>query len=59
MTATPKGYKTVDRDLEMKNFEQTGNVFADIWPELIIDGHPLVAKSVDEKTPTTTVHKSQ
>ena len=33
----------------MKNFEQTGNVFAEIWPELIIDGHPVVAKSVDEK----------
>ena len=35
--------KTIDSELEIKNFEATGKILADIWSESIIDNHPVVA----------------
>ncbi|KAK3928620.1 Methionine--tRNA ligase [Frankliniella fusca] len=37
---------TIDKDLEIKNFEHAGTVLADIWSEMVLDGHPVVAKYV-------------
>ncbi|KAK3919263.1 Mitogen-activated protein kinase kinase kinase [Frankliniella fusca] len=37
---------TIDKGLEIKNFEHAGTVLADIWSEMVLDGHPVVAKYV-------------
>ena len=43
--------KTIDSELEVKNFEATGKILAEIWSESIIDNHPVVASytSLPEK----------
>ena len=35
--------KTIDSELEIKNFEAAGKILAEIWSESIIDNHPVVA----------------
>ena len=35
--------KTIDSELEIKNFEAAGKILAEIWFESIIDNHPVVA----------------
>ena len=35
--------KTIDSDLDIKNFEVAGKILAEIWPESIIDNHPVAA----------------
>ena len=42
----PNG-KTIDTDLEKKNFGYAGNVHASLWSELVIDNHPVVAEYID------------
>ena len=46
--------KTVDEELEVKNFQAAGEVLAEIWSNLEIDNHKVhaefVSKSVDEET---------
>lgn len=46
--------KTIDSDLEIKNFEAAGGVLADLWSNMEIDGHKVtsefVAKAVKEDT---------
>ena len=34
--------KTIDEDLEMKNFEAAGKTLAHIWSNLVIDGYILI-----------------
>ena len=43
--------KTIDSELEIKNFEAAGKILVEIWSEAIIDNHPIVAsyKSPPEK----------
>ena len=36
--------KTIDIELEKKNFEEAGNILASVWSETIIDGYPVVAR---------------
>lgn len=36
--------KTIDPDLELKNFANAGNILADIWSSIVIDKEPVVAK---------------
>lgn len=38
--------KTVDKELELKNFEAAANVLANIWSEMVIDSHPVVAEFI-------------
>ena len=40
--------KTIDSELEIKNFQATGKVLAEIWSELIIDNHPVVASCTSQ-----------
>ena len=40
--------KTVNEDLEKRNFEAAGKTLASIWSNLQIDGFPTVAEYVDE-----------
>ena len=35
--------KTIDINLEIKIFEAAGKILAEIWSELFIDNHPVVA----------------
>ena len=39
--------KTIDDELEVRNFKAAGNVLADIWSESVIDEHPVVARYID------------
>lgn len=38
--------KTIDKELEKKNFEHCGNTLAEIWSNVMIDGWPTVAQYV-------------
>lgn len=36
--------RTIDDDLEKKNFSYAGNALAEVWSETVIDGHVTVAE---------------
>ena len=38
--------KTVDEDLELKNFEAAGEVLAELWGKMMIDSHQVTAEYV-------------
>ena len=38
---------TVDKDLDLKNFEYAGRTLDKIWSSLVIDGNPVVAEFID------------
>ena len=42
---------TVDKDLELKNFDYAGCRLAEIWSGLVIDGNPLVAEFIEDDAP--------
>ena len=42
---------TVDKDLELKNFEYAGRTHAEIWSGLVIDGNPVVAEFIEDDEP--------
>ena len=41
--------RTTDAELEKKNFRKVGEVLAEIWVDLVTDGHPVVAESAVDK----------
>ncbi|KAJ8672605.1 hypothetical protein QAD02_003864 [Eretmocerus hayati] len=41
--------KTIDRDLERKNFEEAGEVLCDIWNSLIVDGYGVRSQYVKDE----------
>jgi hypothetical protein len=42
--------KTIDPDLEIKNFEKAGVLLAEVWSERVIDKYPVVAEYIVPKT---------
>ncbi|KAJ8682384.1 hypothetical protein QAD02_018176 [Eretmocerus hayati] len=42
--------RTIDEDLELKNFESAGQTLAQIWSDVSIDDHPGVAVYADENS---------
>lgn len=38
--------KTVDSDLELKNFQKAGEILAEVWNELVINNYPVVAEFI-------------
>lgn len=42
--------KTIDEKLEKQNFQHARQVLCDSWSESVIDGHPVKAEFVDEKS---------
>ena len=45
-THLSKSNKTVDMDLEKKNFEAAGEILTSVWSESVIDLHPFSQSSV-------------
>ncbi|KAK3907774.1 Cytochrome b6-f complex iron-sulfur subunit [Frankliniella fusca] len=43
--------RTTDDRLEQANFGAAAMILADVWSDLVIDGHPVVAEYVPEPTP--------
>ena len=41
--------RTIDVELEKMNFKKAGEILAEIWSQLVLDGHPIVAEYVEEK----------
>lgn len=41
--------KTVDKELEKKNFEFAGQTLAEIWGNMVIDNYPVTAKYIQEE----------
>ena len=41
--------KTIDEDLEMKNFEYAGQTFTEVWSELKIDKYNVIAEFAPSK----------
>ena len=37
------GNKTIDLELETKQFEAAGKILAEVWSESVIDGYPVLA----------------
>ena len=50
---------TVDKDLELKNFEYAGRTLAEIWSGLVINGNPVVAEVIDDEAPVIVGKKSE
>ena len=42
---------TVDKDLELKNFEYAGCALVEIWSGLVIDGNSVVAEFIEDDAP--------
>lgn len=38
--------KVINKDLEKKNFEYAGEILAEIWGNMVIDGYPVTAKYI-------------
>ena len=38
--------KTIDNDLELKNFAAAGELLASVWSEIVLDNFPVVAKFI-------------
>ena len=43
--------KTVDTELELKNFKAAGTTLCEIWKRLVIDGYPTVAEFIENPPP--------
>ena len=50
---------TVDKDLELKNFDYAGRTLAEIWSGLVIDGNPVVAEFIEDDAPVIVGTKSE
>lgn len=46
--------RTIDVELEKRNFAAAGEVLAKIWSDLVIDNHPVVAEFKNPPSVTTT-----
>ena len=54
--------KTLDINLEFRNFDAAGKILAEIWSESIIDNHPVVASYTsppEKKHDEVVFHKSE
>ena len=52
--------KTVDEELELRNFEYAADILGEIWSKLVIDGHPVVAEFIkEEPAAITSITKSE
>ena len=51
--------KTVDPELELKNFEHAGEVLAKIWSGLVINGHPVVSEYIKDNTLAMPINKPE
>ena len=40
--------KTIDEELELQNFEYAGEILAELWSKMVIDGHPVVAEFIKD-----------
>lgn len=40
--------ETIDSELEKKNFIHAGEVLAEVWSGMMIDGHPFLAEYIGE-----------
>ena len=50
---------TIDKDLELKNFQFAGRTLAEIWSRLVIDGNPVVAEFIEADSPVIEEKKSE
>jgi hypothetical protein len=41
--------ETIDRDLELRNFEKAGQTLAEVWSKTVIDGFPVIAEYIAPK----------
>ena len=46
--------KTVDEELEMRNFQAAGEVLVDLWGKMVIDTHPVTAEYVTDPPAVST-----
>ena len=49
--------KTINTDLERKNFAHAGKLLAEIWSDTVIDGHPTVSEFIDGEPDIETLTK--
>ena len=50
---------TVDKDLELENFEYAGRTLAEIWYGLVVDGNPVVVELFEDDRPVIVGMKSE
>ena len=51
--------KTIDEELELQNFEYAGEILAELWSKMVIDGHPIVAKFIKDPPSEVSIIKSE
>lgn len=47
--------RTLDENLEKDNFKKAGDILAEIWSAVCIDGHEVVAKYIDPNNDTSSI----
>ena len=50
---------TVDKELELNNFEHAGKILAKFWSKLVINNHPVVAEFIGKESSDITIAKSE
>ena len=53
--------KTVDEELENKNFQEAGKILPEVWKNVTIDGYPVIANHVplpEQKRKAMEIEKS-
>ena len=51
--------KTIDEELELQNFEYAGEILAELWSKMVIDGHPVVAELIKDPPSEVSIIKSE
>ena len=51
--------KTIDEELELQNFEYAGEILAELWSKMVIDGHPVVAEFIKDPPLEVSIIKSE
>ena len=51
--------RTIDTDLEIKNFEHAGGVLAEVWSSTVVNGHSVTAEFIDVEATSDITRKSE
>ena len=51
--------KTIDEKLELQNFKYAGEILAELWSKMVIDGHPVVAEFIKDPQSEVSIIKSE
>ena len=51
--------KTIDEELELQNFKYAGEILAELWSKMVINGHPVAAEFIKHPPTEVSIIKSE